>query len=118
MQVTICPGVIGGRLDFPRSASFASMKLVLWWEEEYVAAYRKPSGFLQKQDDLTNEENNSGFGCGGIVKASDPVKFVSLISKSADQLLGIFLTLSDCKLSILFKIIFIFLHKKLLIMLT
>lgn len=89
LQETICPGVIGGRLDFPRSASFAAMKLVLWWEEEYVAAYKKPSGFLQKgsdtsKDNQTPETEDSG----KIVKDSDPSKFTSLISKSADQLLG------------------------------
>lgn len=44
LQETICPGIIGGKLDFPRSASFAAVKLAVWWEEEYVAAYRKPSG--------------------------------------------------------------------------
>lgn len=27
-------------------------------------------------------------GCGGIIRASDPGKFVSMITKSADQLLG------------------------------
>lgn len=45
LQETICPGIIGGKLDFPRSASFAAVKLAVWWEEEYVAAYRKPSGW-------------------------------------------------------------------------
>lgn len=89
LQEIICPGVIGGKLDFPRSASFAAMKLVLWWEEEYVAAYRKPSGFLQKTAHVSSQENvEASGGCGGIVKASDPAKFVNLISKSADQLLG------------------------------
>ena len=87
LQETICPGVAGGRLDFPRSVSFAAMKLVLWWEEEYVAAYRKNSGFLQKCEVSDQNMDTSG-GCGGIVKASDPTKFVNLINKSAEQLLG------------------------------
>ncbi|XP_063912179.1 uncharacterized protein LOC135129022 isoform X1 [Zophobas morio] len=86
LQETICPGVAGGRLDFPRSVSFAAMKLVLWWEEEYVAAYRKNSGFLQKCEVSDQNMDTSG-GCGGIVKASDPTKFVNLINKSAEQLL-------------------------------
>ncbi|KAJ8922033.1 hypothetical protein NQ315_008673 [Exocentrus adspersus] len=89
LQETICPGVIGGRLDFPRSASFAATKLVLWWEEEYVAAFKKPSGFLQKT--LRSSRNIQGTGDedddGKIVKDSDPSKFANLISKSADQLL-------------------------------
>jgi hypothetical protein len=67
------------------------MKLVLWWEEEYVAAYRKSSGFLQKSAVSDQNMDTSG-GCGGIVKASDPTKFVSLINKSAEQLLGRFKT--------------------------
>lgn len=88
LQELICPGIIGGRLDFPRFASFAAMKLVLWWEEEFVAAYRKPSGFLQplKDDNPLSPDEKEG-GCGGIVKASDPIKFTNLISKSADQFL-------------------------------
>lgn len=46
LQETICPGVVGGKLDFPRHASFASVKIVLWWEDEYYAAYKKNSGLL------------------------------------------------------------------------
>lgn len=88
MQEVICPGVVGGRLDFPRSASFAAMKLVLWWEDEYVAAYRKSSGFLQKCE-MAEETPDAAVGCGGVVKASDPAKFVSLINKSAEQLMGL-----------------------------
>lgn len=88
LQEPICPGIVGGRLDFPRYASFAAMKLVLWWEEEYVAAYRKNSSFLQKNLDNSNGDNETSGGCGGIVKASDPAKFVNLISKSAEQFLG------------------------------
>lgn len=30
LQEVICPGVVGGTLDFPRSASFASVKIVEW----------------------------------------------------------------------------------------
>ncbi|XP_057670152.1 uncharacterized protein KIAA0825 [Diorhabda carinulata] len=86
LQETICAGIIGGKLDFPRSASFASVKLVLWWEKEFEAAHKKPSGFLPKskcKKDTQLDDDN-----GGIVKDSDPSKFVSLIVKSADQLLA------------------------------
>lgn len=88
LQETICAGIIGGRLDFPRSASFAAMKLVLWWEEEYLAAYRKGSGFLLNCNSSSDMNMETSGGCGGIVKTSDPAKFVSSISKSAEQLLG------------------------------
>lgn len=46
LQETICLGVVGGKLDFPRNASFAAVKIVLWWEDEYFAAYKKNSGLL------------------------------------------------------------------------
>ncbi|KAF7275918.1 hypothetical protein GWI33_011144 [Rhynchophorus ferrugineus] len=87
LQETICPGIIGGRLDFPRSASFAAVKLVLWWEDEYIAAYKKSSGFFQKGARNSRGSIEAFGGCGGIVKSSDPSKFISAVSKSADQLL-------------------------------
>lgn len=65
------------------------MKLVLWWEEEYVAAFKKPSGFILetiKKSDTDSDSTDQE--CGGIVKDSDPSKFMTLITKSADQLLG------------------------------
>lgn len=74
-------------MDFPRNASFAAVKLVLWWEEEYVAAYRKSSGLFRNSPDLEEEEDFIG-GCGGIVKASDPNKFVTAVTKSGEQLLS------------------------------
>lgn len=85
LQESICPGVVGGKLDFPRNASFASVKLVMWWEEEYIAAYRNSSGLLQNGSNQDLDGIHGG--CGGIVKSSDPKKFVSLITKSAEQLL-------------------------------
>lgn len=30
LQETICPGIVGGKLDFPRYASFAAVKIVHW----------------------------------------------------------------------------------------
>lgn len=90
LQETICPGVVGGKLDFPRYASFASVKLVLWFEDEYFAAYKKNSGLLQI--DCFNEGNEndmieSPLASTVIVKNSDPLKFVSLVTKSMDKLL-------------------------------
>lgn len=46
LQETICSGIVGGRLDFPRYASFASVKICLWLEDEYFAAYSRHSGLL------------------------------------------------------------------------
>lgn len=78
----------GGLLDFPRHASFAAVKLVLWWEEEFIAAYRHSSGFMQHTTSAGDDNQANSGACGGIVKSSDPAKFVGLITKSADQLLG------------------------------
>lgn len=88
LQELLCTSVFGGKLDFPRHASFAAVKLVIWWEEEYVAAYRKSSGLFRTSNELEIDEEDLGGGCGGIVKASDPNKFVNLITKSAEQLLS------------------------------
>lgn len=94
----ICPGVVGGKLDFPRSASFASVKVVMWLEDEYFAAYRKCSGLLHLSDvlqDHQGKETDEAAGCGGIVKSSDPEKFVLLVVKSVDNLLEHIHTLSQ-----------------------
>lgn len=91
MQESLCTNVVGGRLDFPRHASFAAVKLVLWWEEEYVAAYRKGSGLMQNSPNSECDETDDfSRGCGGIIKSSDPIKFMTSITKSADDLLSIY----------------------------
>ncbi|XP_049544819.1 uncharacterized protein KIAA0825 homolog [Anopheles darlingi] len=98
LQENICSGVVGGKLDFPRSASFASVKIVMWLEDEYYAAYRKNSGLLHLADALQDQqgkEPEEAAGCGGIVKSSDPEKFVILVSKSVDNLLEHIHTLSQ-----------------------
>lgn len=54
-----------------------------------MAAFKKRSGFVIETHKKSDTESvGSSQECGGIVKDSDPPKFVSLISKSADQLLG------------------------------
>ncbi|GJQ69311.1 hypothetical protein Trydic_g6444 [Trypoxylus dichotomus] len=87
LQEDICPGIVGGKLDFPRYASFAAIKLVIWWEDEYLAAFRKNSGFMRPVEE--NVDNTVEFegGCGGIIKTSDPSRFITAITKSSEQLL-------------------------------
>lgn len=90
LQETICPGIVGGKLDFPRYASFASVKLVLWFEDEYFAAYKRNSGLLHMdafREGNENEMIESPVAANVIVKNSDPLKWVSLITKSMDKLL-------------------------------
>lgn len=52
LQERLCLGVVGGKLDFPRYASFAAIKIILWWEDEYFASYRKHSGLLHTEKEL------------------------------------------------------------------
>lgn len=79
LSETICKGVVGGRLDFPRNASFASVKIVLWLEEEFFIAFKHGSGMfvVTKEDEKTDS---------GVAKTSDPDKFVQLAIKSSDSL--------------------------------
>lgn len=98
LQETICSGVVGGKMDFPRYASFASVKLVLWFEDEYYAAYKRNSGLLhihQFKEGNENEMEEVAPSGAAIVKSSDPTKFVSLITKSTSLLLDHLHTLSQ-----------------------
>ncbi|XP_063360569.1 uncharacterized protein LOC134649661 [Cydia amplana] len=81
LSESVCKGVVGGRLDFPRNASFASVKIVLWLEEEFSIAFKQGSGMF-----VTIDEADEGTD-GGVAKTSDPDKFVQLAVKSADLLL-------------------------------
>lgn len=56
LQETLCSGVVGGLLDFPRYASFAAVKLVMWWEEQFSAAFRKPSGLIGSARSSTDSD--------------------------------------------------------------
>lgn len=47
LQENLCAGVVGGILDFPHYASFAAVKLVLWWEQEYFMTFRKSSRLFE-----------------------------------------------------------------------
>ncbi|CAH2237941.1 jg4635 [Pararge aegeria aegeria] len=78
LSENVCCGVVGGRLDFPRSASFAAVKIVLWLEEEFSIAFKQGSGmFVSIGEDKVD----------GVAKTSDPDKFAQLATKSSDSLL-------------------------------
>ncbi|XP_063226747.1 uncharacterized protein LOC134533250 isoform X2 [Bacillus rossius redtenbacheri] len=87
LQENLCPGVVGGLLDFPRYASFAAVKLVLWWEQEYVAAFRQASGLLETGAGGDGGEQDTDKGCGGVAMDSAPDEFVSVVTDSAGKLL-------------------------------
>ncbi|XP_021923191.1 uncharacterized protein LOC110831470 isoform X2 [Zootermopsis nevadensis] len=100
LQENLCPGVVGGLLDFPHYASFAAVKLVAWWEEEYVATFHCASGLLEHSSDDPmgqRESEDLDRGCGGIAvtKTSVPTEFVSLVADSSKQLLEHLHTLSQ-----------------------
>ncbi|XP_053603804.1 uncharacterized protein LOC128671390 [Plodia interpunctella] len=80
LSETICQGVVGGRLDFPRNASFAAVKIVIWLEEEFSIAFQHGSGMFVVTEDVEKSD-------GGVAKTSDPDKFVHLAIKSSDLLL-------------------------------
>lgn len=73
---------------------------VLWWEEEYVAAFHCASGLLERASDVPVEQpvaEDADRGCGGIAvtKTSAPTEFVSLVADSSRQLLEHLHTLSQ-----------------------
>ncbi|KAJ2952007.1 hypothetical protein O0L34_g4269 [Tuta absoluta] len=80
LSENVCRGVVGGRLDFPRSASFAAVKIVIWLEEEFSIAFQHGSGMFVKTAEEVEDD-------GGVAKTSDPDKFVQTTIKSSDLLL-------------------------------
>lgn len=47
------------------------------------------AGLFQRVVKENRDNSDTSGACGGIVRSSDPVKFISNLSKSADQLLGL-----------------------------
>lgn len=73
---------------------------VLWWEEEYVAAFHCASGLLECANAgpvERPESQETDRGCGGIAvtKTSEPTEFVNLVTDSSSQLLEHLHTLSQ-----------------------
>ncbi|XP_049774049.1 uncharacterized protein KIAA0825 homolog isoform X1 [Schistocerca cancellata] len=95
LQENLCPGVVGGLLDFPHYSSFAAVKLIIWWEEAYVAAYQRPSGLLGNVVSEDNGNNEDDRGCGGVATTSSPQEFLSVVTSSAGQMLEHLHTLSQ-----------------------
>uniref|UniRef100_A0A1B6D4N8 Uncharacterized protein n=1 Tax=Clastoptera arizonana TaxID=38151 RepID=A0A1B6D4N8_9HEMI len=95
LQENLCVGVVGGLLDFPHYSSFAAVKMIMWWEEEYVAAFRTNSILLQGNEQL-NVDVSPNRGCGGVVsKTSSPQIMIQNITACATQLLDHLHTLSQ-----------------------
>lgn len=66
------------------------MKICSWLEDEFYNAYGKHSGLLdlsEINDDGDDREDENLTGCAGVVRSSDPEKFVQLTTRSVDSLL-------------------------------
>ncbi|RZF41589.1 hypothetical protein LSTR_LSTR000303 [Laodelphax striatellus] len=84
LQENLCSGIVGGTLDFPHHASFASIKMVRWWEEEHYATFRIPSGILQGTKDDISVHTEEGIAD---LPPAAPSALVSLVAESSAQLL-------------------------------
>ncbi|KAK2583104.1 hypothetical protein KPH14_009131 [Odynerus spinipes] len=85
LREALCVRVSGGKLDFPRHASFAAIKIVMWWEAEFVIAFKRPSG-LSTAD--LKSKSSAGLGSeDGVVKKVQPSEFILMVVDTADQLL-------------------------------
>ncbi|XP_011881191.1 PREDICTED: uncharacterized protein LOC105569377 [Vollenhovia emeryi] len=83
LREPLCIRISGGRLDFPRHASFAAIKIVTWWEADFVAAFRRASG-------LSSSENGSASSVDSedvVIKRIQPSDFILLVVDTAEQLL-------------------------------
>ncbi|CAB3379611.1 Hypothetical predicted protein [Cloeon dipterum] len=89
LQENLCLGAVGGPFDFPRYASFAAVKLVKWWEEEFYSCFHHPSGLMEppeKQEQPKEEVS---------VKKLPASEFVEMVQQSAEKLLEHLHTLSQ-----------------------
>ncbi|XP_033231251.1 uncharacterized protein LOC117182252 [Belonocnema kinseyi] len=82
LREPVCVRVSGGKLDFPRHASFAAIKIVTWWEAEFTVAFKGPSGLssaIQDNDSLNESE--------GVIKNMQPPEFILLVIDTSEQLI-------------------------------
>lgn len=85
LREPVCVRVSGGKLDFPRHASFAAIKIVTWWEAEFTVAFKGPSGLssaVQDNDSLNESES--------VIKNMQPPEFILLVIDTSEQLIGIY----------------------------
>nr|XP_018897061.1 PREDICTED: uncharacterized protein LOC109030520 [Bemisia tabaci] len=89
LQENLCAGVVGGILDFPHYASFAAVKLVLWWEQEYFMTFRKSSRLFESVGGRAASMSDEGNlrGCGGVATAYLPQTLAKTLAESSEQLL-------------------------------
>ncbi|XP_043273786.1 uncharacterized protein [Venturia canescens] len=81
LRESLCVRVCGGELDFPRHASFAAIKIVIWWEAEFLDAFRRPSGLSISTDDGNPSEAEAA------IKKTPPSEFILLVVDTSKQFL-------------------------------
>ncbi|KAG7213003.1 hypothetical protein KM043_002340 [Ampulex compressa] len=83
LKEPLCLRVSGGKLDFPRHASFAAIKIVTWWEVDFKAAFKHDSGLSSsKEESITSVEGEDG-----VIKKIPPSEYILLVADTAEQLL-------------------------------
>lgn len=86
LREPLCIRISGGKLDFPRHASFAAIKIVTWWETDFTAAFKCASGLISTESETaSNDADNAD----GVIKIIQPSDFILLVVDTAEQLLGI-----------------------------
>ncbi|CAB0010939.1 unnamed protein product [Nesidiocoris tenuis] len=78
LQESICNGIAGGVLDFPHHASFASVKMVRWWEQHFISIFGVPSGLIHGMEGAGEIDNAGG----------NPDEFVSTVTSCCTQLMS------------------------------
>lgn len=85
LREPLCIRISGGKLDFPRHASFAAIKIVTWWEADFAAAFKCASGLSCTESNMSNIDNEDG-----VIKKIQPSDFILLVVDTAEQLIGTF----------------------------
>ncbi|XP_072761296.1 uncharacterized protein [Anoplolepis gracilipes] len=83
LREPLCLRISGGKLDFPRHASFAAIKIVTWWEADFATAFKCASGLSSAE----NEGASSVDSEDGVIKRIQPSDFILLVVDTAEQLL-------------------------------
>lgn len=89
LREPLCIRISGGKLDFPRHASFAAIKIVTWWEADFTAAFKHASGLSTAGNESTSSIDSED----GVIKRIQPSEFIMLVTDTAAQLLGIYIHL-------------------------
>ncbi|XP_014469110.1 PREDICTED: uncharacterized protein LOC106741512 [Dinoponera quadriceps] len=83
LREPLCIRISGGKLDFPRHASFAAIKIVTWWEADFATAFKRSSGLSCAENGSASSVDSED----GAIKRIQPSDFILLVVDTAEQLL-------------------------------